>query len=39
MRKILNKKGYLMIGIIMVVTFVAGFVSGLYVGRYMVLMH
>lgn len=39
MKKILNKKGFLMLGLIMVVTFIAGFVFGLYAGRYMVLMH
>jgi hypothetical protein len=35
MKKILNKKGLIMLGPIIVAAFIAGFVLGLYVGRYM----
>lgn len=35
MKKILNKKGYIIAPIIIITTFIAGFILGLFVGQYM----
>lgn len=35
MKKILNKKGYIIAPMIIITTFIAGFILGLFVGQYM----